>query len=257
MLVSQTLDFGTRLKEEWRVRQKKNPSFSQRAFARSLNLDPSDLNKMMKGTRLPGRKVAGAIGHRLGWPVAETEICLRYHSDPTSDRSLFSEELSEALSSWKYFAILSLTATKGFEPSAAYIARKLSLPVAETESALLCLKRLGLLVVDVDGNWRDASAGTTISLGDPLKTTSARRTLQRSYAEQSLKAIDAVAIDRRNHISVTIPADPKRLAMARDMITVFRRDLTKFLSQGEGTEVYCLNIGLFPLPAEENQPTKR
>jgi len=257
MAVSQTLDFGTRLKEEWRVRQKKNPSYSQRAFARSLNLDPSDLNKMMKGTRLPGRKVAGAIGQKLGWPAAETEICLRYHAESVPDRNPLSEELFEALSSWKYFAILTLTATKGFESNANYVAKRLGLPLAEVEVAVLRLKRLGLLVVEADGSWRDVSAGATTSLGDPLMTTSSRRTLQKSYVEQSLKAVDHVAIDRRNHTTVLMKADPKRLAMARDMITVFRRDLANFLSQGEGTEVYCLNLGLFPLTAEVNRETQR
>lgn len=257
MVVSQTLDFGSRLKEEWRVRQKKNPSYSQRAFARSLNLDPSDLNKMMKGTRLPGRKVAGAIGQKLGWPAAETEICLRYHAETIPGRTPLAEELFEALSNWKYFAILTLTATKGFEPSAAYVAKKLSLPVVEIEVAVLRLKRLGLLVIDADGTWRDVSSGATTSLGDPLLTTTARRSLQKSYVEQSMKAIDHVTIDKRNHTSVTMTADPKRLAMARDMITVFRRDLAHFLSQGEGTEVYCLNLGLFPLTAEGTREMQR
>ncbi len=250
MSVSHTLGFGERLREEWRVRQKKNPSYSQRAFARSLNLDPSDLNKMMKGSRLPGRKVAGSIGKKLGWAEAETEICLRYQAEAVPGRTPLGEELYEALSSWKYFAILSLTATKNFESSVAFVARKLSLPVAEVEVAVLRLKRLGLLVVDADGRWRDASAGQTTSLGDPTATTTSRRKLQKSYIEQSLRTLETIAVDKRNHTTVTMTGDPKRLSMARDMITVFRRDLAHFLSQGECTEVYCLNLGLFPLTAE-------
>lgn len=246
--------FADRLREEWQTRQERNPAFSQRAFARLLNIDPSDLNKLMHGARMPGRKLAGRMGQRLGWVASDSEICRRYDTGDVTDEVVplqLSEDLFDVLSHWKYFAILSLIETNDFVPRIDRIARRLSLSQSEVELAVRRLKRLGLLIEDKNGKWSDKSSGCTTSLGDSKKTSAARRQLQKSYVEKSLSSIDSVPIDRRNHTSLTTAIDPQKLDSAREMISVFRRDLARFLGRSKNrSEVYCLNIGLFPLTGE-------
>ena len=253
------LRFAERLREEWRSRQERNPAFSQRAFARHLDVDPSDLNKLMRGSRTPGKKIANRMGQRLGWIASDTEICRLYEKravNDEADSTLLAEELFDVFSHWRYFAILSLLGTDGFKPEIGHIARRLSLSQSEVEIAVSRLKRLGLLGEDETGKWIDKSKGGSTSLGDPNKTSAARRQLQKSYVAKSLLAIDRIPIDRRNHTSMTMAVDPRKLESAREMVSVFRRDLVRFLERSKSrTDVYCLNIGLFPLTGESVKET--
>ena len=55
-------------------------------------------------------------------------------------------------------------------------------------------------------------------------------------------------IEKRSHTTMTMAVDSRQLNAAREVITIFRRDLSRLLTGGKRRDaVYCLNIGLFPL----------
>lgn len=245
---------------EFHRRQSKNPSFSLRAFARQLDVDASELSKLLRSQRVAGTRLVSRLGKRLGWSDAEIDTVRSYQSRvaPTAGETLrepgfsvakkLDEELFAALSSWHYFAILSLLKTDDFRPRADWIAKRLGLGRGEVAIAVKRMKRLGLIEISPAGEWIDGTKGTTTSLGDPLKTTDARRQLQRSYVEKSREALDKVIIEKRSHSTMTMAVDSRQLNAAREVITIFRRDLSRLLSGGKRKDaVYCLNIGLFPL----------
>lgn len=148
--------------------------------------------------------------------------------------------------------------TEDFRPRVPWIARRLGLGQSEVAIALKRMKRLGLLLVSPTGEWTDGTQGKTTSLGDPLKTTDARRQLQRSYVEKSKEALDKVEVGMRSHTTMTMAVDSSQLDAARECITIFRRDLSRLMTGGKRRDaVYCLNIGLFPLTlsSETKEPS--
>ncbi len=258
---SAALAFSTRLEAEFRRRQKKNPAFSLRAFARQLDLDASELSKILRSQRGVGPRLVTRVGKRLGWSEAEIDTVRAYQarSHPTTAEGqipeptarLLGEEFFVALSHWHYFAILSLLNTEDFSPKVDWVAKRLGLRRSEVTIAVNRMKRLGLLIVTQEGRWLDGSSGRTTSLGDPLKSSEARRELQKSYLDKSKEAIDRVPMEMRSHSSMTMAVDSAQLTAAREMMTIFRRDLSRLLSRGKRRDaVYCLNLGLFPLTTE-------
>jgi uncharacterized protein (TIGR02147 family) len=267
---SVSLAFSSRLEAEYRRRQHRNPAFSLRAFARQLDLDASELSKILKCRRAVGARLVSRVGRKLGWSEAEIDTVRSYQArvSPSPDAQnpgypapgefsakKLSEEYFEALSHWQYFAILSLLNTEDFSPSVVWIARRLGLTRNEVTIAVNRMKRLGLLVVDEAGEWRDGTEGRSTSFGDPLKSSAARRQLQKSYLAKSTEALERVDIARRSHSTMTMAADSRQLEAARELITIFRRDLSRLLSRGKRRDaVYCLNIGLFPLTNDPLAP---
>ena len=126
---SANLAFSSRLMAEFHRRQSKNPSFSLRAFARQLDVDASELSKLLRSQRVAGTRLVSRLGKRLGWSDAEIDTVRSYQSRvaPTAGETLrepgfsvakqLDEELFAALSSWHYFAILSLLKDGRLPPS--------------------------------------------------------------------------------------------------------------------------------------------
>ncbi len=257
---SENIAFSSRLKAEFQRRQNKNPAFSLRAFARQLEMDASELSKILRSQRVAGSRLVKRVGGKLGWSDAEIETVRFYQARmaPLSGQAFpepgytvatrLEEDLFAALSHWHYFAILSLLTTDDFKPDVEWIARRLGLGRSEVSIAVNRLTRLGLLLITPAGEWRDGTSGKTTSLGDPLKSTEARRELQASYLDKSKAALKEIPIEKRTHSTMTMTVDSSQLDAARELITIFRRDLSRLLSGGKKRDsVYSLNIGLFPL----------
>lgn len=62
----QAVSFRELLKHSLTERNRKNPRYSLRRFAQTLEIDPSDLSKLLRGRRPLGGKTIASLGHRLG-----------------------------------------------------------------------------------------------------------------------------------------------------------------------------------------------
>ena len=78
-------------------------------------------------------------------------------------------------------------------------------------------------------------------------TTSALRRHMRQILEKALYSLENDSIDRRNITAMTMAIDPARIPKAKEMIEDFTRKISKFLEGGKKSEVYEVNINLFPL----------
>jgi uncharacterized protein (TIGR02147 family) len=145
--------------------QKRNhrSTYSLRAFARDLDVSPSALSRIMKGTRgissLKARSLAKKL--KLNEPdekkflrLAELEFArspqLKQNAQiklETLNEEHFSlpTDQYEIIANWHGFAILSLLETKHLRQDTKWIARRLGITPEQTEHAIALLLRFGLL----------------------------------------------------------------------------------------------------------------
>lgn len=131
--------------------QSKNPSFSVRAFAGRLGLQPSATNEILRGERRVSRKMAERIANRLHLDPSERVELLRGFEEAKSkkrdeiggDYLKLTADQFRILSDWLHFAILNLISTQDFKHDSAWIAKRLAVSESQTKTALDRLLRLG------------------------------------------------------------------------------------------------------------------
>ncbi|RYZ63836.1 MAG: TIGR02147 family protein, partial [Proteobacteria bacterium] len=152
--------------------QARNPSFSVRAFAARLKLQPSATNEILKGERRVSRKLAERLAISLHLDPSERAEFLKHFplkrsKTAVTDRgSNIGSELSErdvlkltsdqfsVISDWIHFAILNLTKLENAPQDYAAISERLGITETKATSAVDRLLRLGLLEKNSSGEWK-------------------------------------------------------------------------------------------------------
>jgi uncharacterized protein (TIGR02147 family) len=262
----QGTDFRLFLQEELLRRCRANPSYSLRAFAKSLGTDFSSLSKILKGKRPLGPRAIRNLGKRLGLGPAELQRYLgglkRSHNAITGSETTLIEadtdygqlalDSFQIISDWQHYAILELMRVDQFRSEEKWIARALGITVSEAHITLERLERVGLIEKTAEG-WVDISGGKSTTVHNEF-TATAFRSLQRQILERALVALEEVPMEKRDQSSMTMAIDTDRLPEAKEMIKDFRRKLAKFLSRGERRDqVYNLGISLYPVSKIEGE----
>ncbi|WP_374028926.1 DUF4423 domain-containing protein [Bdellovibrio bacteriovorus] len=123
-------------------KKKKNPRFSQRAFAQQIGLTSTTLNEILKGKR----KISPKTIAKLKAAFSENEELLQLLDDQTSavfsTFHIESKAMTETASNWFYLAILELMQTEDFNEDPAWIAKRLGIQVESVEKALADLLKI-------------------------------------------------------------------------------------------------------------------
>jgi len=249
------------LKEELADRQRKNPAYSLRAFAQTLNLDPGTLSNVLAGKRLlPKHKVKSVVA-RLGLPPTKASVLLgsnRKESLAQLSRMklqqkaplVLSESHHKVLAEWEHFAVLSLLETHDFQSSPVWLAKRLAISQLRAEQIVKRLEKVKLVVRDPKGSLQKNFE----RLRTPEDLVSAA--LQASHKdtlELAATKLEEVSPDARDFSSVTMAIDPERIPEAKVLIREFRKKLAALMEDGERSAVYRLSIQLFPLTTEFNK----
>ncbi|MEK2644844.1 TIGR02147 family protein [Bdellovibrio sp. BCCA] len=236
---------------QFNQRKAKNPRYSQRAFARLLGVNPGRVTQYFAGERPITATAAQKMSEKLGLDKEQqayfcylTEIDKKSRSvvDP---RILRDDELALVVE-WYHFAVLSLISTKDFRLDSEWISRRLGIPTSIVESSLQRLERLKFITIE---------DGKALVEKGPIATSSdvPNEFLRLSHQDALRHIVDnisAVAVEKRDLSSITLAVDEKKLPEAKQMIRTFRRKLANFLSQGKKSQVYMINVQLFPLSKE-------
>lgn len=250
-----TLDYRLWLCDEFTLRCKRNPSYSIRSFASLLKIDSSSLSKILSGTRKISPRILTSFIEKLGTDLEKREALLRFATQKSKKKHLsetvFDAEYRqmtidafEVISEWYHYAILELTYVENFKSTPSWIANKLDITADEARIAIDRLLRLGLLKV-VNGKYFKTENFTT-NFAEGV-TSNAHKLFQKKVLEQALDAIDNVPAEEKDITSITMAIDEKKLPDAKKLIKKFRRDLCKFMEDGDQTRVYNLAIQLYPL----------
>lgn len=266
MVNSSTNYYRHFLMKELERRQRVNPHYSTRGFARDLDLDIGTLSRVFSSKAGLSLKSGKKIALALKLSKKESAIFLEAIADSRKIRSLqknFPEQdvrkddikLLEhdefaIISNLYHYAIVELVETDGFSFDLKAIAKKLNLTVPEVEQAVQRLTRVGLLKRDAKGVKK---CNEYIATTNRTKTTEALRNHQREILRNALYRLDAESIEKRIMSGMTIPIDQAKLPLARELIDDFCKKMAETMSAGKRNSVYQLHISFCSLlsPSEK------
>jgi uncharacterized protein (TIGR02147 family) len=270
--VPQTIEFTYQdlIKSEFENRISKNSSYSLRAFARDLSMTPQMLSAVLNKKKDLSVDSAVEIAGRLGLDPNQTQdlvdavilaSCKTLQAKQVihkriEERNLapsgfkpLTLELFKAISDWYHFAILALTATKGFKSDPRWIASRLGISVFEAKEAISRLIALELLE-EKNGVLKRTEFSVSALSNVPA---GALRELARQLLTKGIRALEEQEQQDRDITNITMAADPDLLPEAKKMILQFRRKLCKFLESGNRTEVYVFSPALFRLTNKQGE----
>ena len=243
------------LNQELIKRSRKNPSFSQRAFAKLLGLSPGELSEILNGKRQLSLKKALVIAEKLSLDPQETLDFLN-KAKVTSSQNTKKEEKStnsqllpvdafELVSNWYCFAIINLSECVGFSWDKDYIAKKLNISHAEARDALSRLENVGL-IRKIENGFEVVS---DFVIGpDKVSSTAVKRS-HHDLLQKALTALEEGSIEERNITGIGIAlTEGEYHNMVKD-IAKFRREMVKKYgySNQKKNKVYQLELALFAL----------
>jgi uncharacterized protein (TIGR02147 family) len=250
------------LKEGLSRRQRTNPRYSLRSYARDLDVHPATLSQVFKGRRPLPLKDSRKVTLKLGLSPREQTLFMEslfqsktklddIRIDPNDERFMLDESHFKVIAEWEHYAVLTLFDTEGFEPLTSAIALRLGISTDRTEVVLSNLTTSGLLKAE-DGRLQKShpSVRTTEDIKSQALKLSHRETL-----EMGMRKLDETEIEFRDFSSTTLAVDPEKLTEAKTIIREFRQKMASLLRDGRRTEVYQLAIQFYPLT--KNEDTKQ
>ncbi len=249
------------LEAEYLLRRKKNPRYSLRAFSQLLDLPSGRVSQLLSRKRNFTPKLGEKIATQLSFDPQRTqeflsliasEKNLRRKGDvlppPAGSYAPLDMDQFEAIANPAHFSILSLIETKNFPGTIKSVARRLGLDVIEARAAVERLERLGLVHFEKGKLKLSRTPGLTTTHDVQSK---ALRHAHKKVLEESIAALEEVALELRDITSITMPTDPRKLMEAKKRIRDFRRSLCEFVDSGRQTEVYRLNIQFIPVTKKD------
>lgn len=245
------LDIIELLNIEFERKCEKNKSYSLRAFARDLDVQPATLSHIMKRKRAPSPEFRQKVYSALKLSVDQKSY-LENRPDEVFKFSKKELDVFLSLSEWYYDAILELMRVKGFESQTEFVAKRLGLGIEETEGAIKRLMQLGLLKKMPNKTWVSSTENTLMYGGD--QTTFALQKLQRQLMEKAITSLETVPKKDREQASMVMAINKKDLPEAKKRIKEFHQDMCKFLQRPnrDAEEVYQMITTLFPLTVLED-----
>ena len=264
--------YRTYLERELEHRRQKNPAYSLRAFARSLDVPAPKLSQIMRGLCGLSSQSATRLAEKLKLDKNDTYYFVTLveaehsRSEITRDMAKFvadglraerydeiSLEKFRIIAEWHFFALLELTEVKGFKSTPEWIAKRLGITVDKAKEAIELLLDHGLLKYAKGGK---RLVQTQAQLATPSGVPS--QSIRRHHTQILSKAIDSlemVDIKERDFAAVTMSVDSSKIEEAKKAILQFRRKFCQDQQKASSKDrVYTLAIQFFPL--DQNQETK-
>jgi uncharacterized protein (TIGR02147 family) len=245
--------YMTTLKAGLRLRKTRSPSYSLRAFARDLDLNPGTLSLVLRGKRRLSYQDSHKIAEKLNLDPIERStfvesLCVPKQSlDQISvnyeERFILDGSYESVICEWEHFILLDLFDLDDFRNDVTYFAEKLGVDETRVQEVLKNLLRSGLL------DYRD---GAYVRIHDLIRTTedvssTALRRAQLSNLTLGAEKLDDVDLHRRDFSSISFPVAEDRLPEAKAIIREFRKKMEALFRSGQKTEVYQLCIQLYPM----------
>ena len=256
--------FRQALTEEFSKRSAHNQSYSLRAFARSLKVDPGSLSKIFSSQMLPswnmGQRLVVALGldprasdrflaslataHRARSTLRLNPKLREFGTATESAAKVLDAETFRIIADWYHYAILELTFTPNFSASPAWIAKRLDISVLNAKLAVERLQSSGLLT---EKRGRLVKADSSLRTGERELTNAAFRRHQKQILEKAIVSLENDPVSERDTTALCMAIDPAKIPEAKKRIQNFKNELCNFLESGKRTQVYELSMSLFPI----------
>ncbi|HPI39577.1 MAG TPA: TIGR02147 family protein [Pseudobdellovibrionaceae bacterium] len=255
------------LKNYWMRKKEDQPSYSLRALARDIKISPSYLSDVFSGKKQISVKVfknlcralevdtdtinainTAALFENLPKEFTPKNINkLKILSGGIPQFKPMSKKKYSLLKKWYYVAILDLMTCQNFKSDRRWIAKRLGLLQGEVDEALDVLITLDL--VDIHNNiWRKKTDKIRLPT---IKSQAEVRQFHKQMIEKSLDELNSKLtpqdFDRRLITGITFSCNPTELKSMKKKINTFLHQLTSDMMTPVSSEVYQVNLQLFPL----------
>lgn len=165
----------------------------------------------------------------------------------------------EYYSAWYHPAVRELVASKEFDGTPEWIAKRLnpSITPAQAAKSIALLQELGFIEKSEDGKWRQS---TSIVSTGPKLTSVVVHNYHKNLLDLSKEVMDRLSMEHRDVSSLTLGVSKDKLERIRDKIREFRQTILKMASEdAEPEEVVLLNIQFYPVTQSQestNPPAK-
>lgn len=252
---TKTAYYITKLKEDLSQRQKTNPMYSLRSYAKFLDMHSSTLSQVINGKRALPFKHAPVVVDKLRLKPKERTLFLEslykektaldlIKIDPEDDRFILDESYSKVIAEWEHYAFLTILDLDNFVPTLGNIAEKLGITLNRAEVVLNNLTTCELASVNEDGTLKKTHSRTRTS-EDVASVAIKEGHLE--ALEMGKHKLEEIEVELRDFSAMTIALDLEKLPEAKTIIREFRQKMGTLLRNGNKTEVYQLAIQLYPL----------
>ena len=232
----------------------RNSTFSIRAFAKQLGLQPSATNEILKGQRKISKNMAEKIAVKLNLdPTERSNLLTGFQENTASENSSVTkikaarrlkEDEFKLVSDWVHFAILSLINVKNFSSDLNWMAERLGVESVVVRKALIRLQHLKLIHIAEAG--KITRTDVSIRTSDDILCQSLQQ-MHLTDMEIAAKKIKEVSVDERDFSNLTFYGSPENLPRAKEIIRKAQNELESLMENAGGNEVYRFCTYLFPL----------
>lgn len=235
----------------------KKGKYSLRSFAKDLGVSPGRLTELLQQTNIPTTKTLEKMAALLKLSAVQRNELLTAAEQDKKRRLLHQADIIlkkddlHLIVDWIPYAIVSLLMTRDFYLSSENVSTRLGVSLQQAEISIEKLKKFKM-IHEENGKWIAGKPKIATETDIPSEMI---RHSHKEKMELAVQRMNQVPVELRDFSSITFPADTKNLEVAKKMIIDFRRTLAETMSRGGPTEVYSLNLQLFPLsvnPAQEN-----
>lgn len=251
--------------EEFNRRKLMNSSYSLRAYARDLNLQPSRLSQILKKKQGISIETAEEISKSLKLDEKKKRwFCMSVgslHARSNEERLKFQKKVQKykieakhfteihienfkLISDWHHLAILELTYLKNFKSDPLWIAEKLDISVDKVVSAIERMKTLNILREE-SGRLIDVYKFLSIPKDDsslPIKK------FQSQLMKKGIEALYEQDVMNGENTSNIMAIDKSRIQEFKDKFSDFRREFEYEVSKDKNKNaVYSFNIQFFEI----------
>jgi uncharacterized protein (TIGR02147 family) len=251
------MEYIRQLEQHFEVRKSQNSSYSLRAYARDLGLEPSTLSKVLKGQRGLPFAVLETVAIRLKLNMAEKE---QFFSSVLQKRGygktealawpmlaikfLKSDLHFRIISEWEYYAFLNLIKLKDFKSKPNWISDRLGISLARCKTVIDGLLKAEMIKKNENDEF--VRCYPRISSSDNL-SSSALKLAHQNDLKLAASKIWNTSVEERDFYSMIMPINVKNLKKAKLLTRNYTKQLEKLMESGDLTEVYQLAIQFFPL----------
>lgn len=244
----------SKMREGLSLKQRNNPHYSLRAYARDIGIHPATLSQIINGKRALPVKDSEKVIKRLNLGPKERSLFIdslaknkSYNQIKISEednRLVLDESYYKIIAEWEHYAVLELFNLEDFQRTKEDVALRLDLTSNRTEVVLHNLTVCKLLELDEEGKLKKVPSDVKTS--EDI-VSQALRDSHKEAMQMGVSKIDEVAVELRDFSSSTLAIDMKKLPEAKALIREFRMKMAALLNSGDKTEVYQIAVQFYPL----------
>lgn len=242
----------------------KNPSFSLRALALKLELSPGNLSRFLAGKRNLSAENTKRIVHLVCESPEERKNLLQQINQTETEanrKKIVAKPLIESesatltedefliLDEWYYFAVRTVLSLKNPRFETSWIAETLGIPQAYAERAINLMLQLGLLSMSNGGVLERTKKHlrTPDSVKKNPKIDGVKKKIHAQHLDHAKYSLENHGPDVRDITWLNLPANPRKINQARELIRKFQDDMVALLEDDETEELYRLSVQLCPM----------